>query len=272
MLSALTHNAPERIACDDRLPCVDLWPLTVSDYHALARNGILAKGDPVELIEGCLVRQNATQRIPQPDDLSIWCDVRTRDGVWRLPIWRLTVAQYHEMLRIGILKSGESVELIEGLLVRKMTKGTAHTFACFQLRQAAELVIGKQLHVRIQEPITLDRSEPEPDLAIVLGGPGDYLKSHPGPTSVVLVVEVAEASLTIDRTAKLAVYARNQIAEYWIVNLVDRCFEVYSLPTGPTEPPGFRQRLIYHLGDDVPFHIPNCAAGGVSVSEVIPIE
>jgi Uma2 family endonuclease len=44
------------------------------------------------------------------------------------------------------------------------------------------------------------------------------------------VVEVAEASLPLDRGLKAGVFARAGIPEYWIVNLVDRVLEVYRVP------------------------------------------
>ena len=44
------------------------------------------------------------------------------------------------------------------------------------------------------------------------------------------MVEVAEKSLTFDRTEKLNTYAGGGIPVYWIINLVDRQVEVYSGP------------------------------------------
>jgi Uma2 family endonuclease len=46
----------------------------------------------------------------------------------------------------------------------------------------------------------------------------------------VLIVEVAETSLKLDRLGKGGLYARAGIAEYWIVNLVDEVLEVYREP------------------------------------------
>ena len=87
--------------------------------------------------------------------------------------------------------------------------------------------------IRPQLPLALDdRSEPEPDLAVVRGEVRDYLKSHPGPEDTVLVVEVADSSLRYDQTEKLAAYARAEIPEYWILNLLDGVLEVYREPVG----------------------------------------
>jgi Uma2 family endonuclease len=82
--------------------------------------------------------------------------------------------------------------------------------------------------VRVQLPIALDpESEPEPDLAVVSGGPRDYTHH---PSRPALVVEVADPSLALDREHKGSLYARARLPEYWIVNLVGRVLEVYREP------------------------------------------
>jgi len=47
------------------------------------------------------------------------------------------------------------------------------------------------------------------------------------------VVEVAQSGLRIARGRKAAAYARAGLADYWIVNLVDRVLEVYREPARP---------------------------------------
>jgi Uma2 family endonuclease len=46
----------------------------------------------------------------------------------------------------------------------------------------------------------------------------------------VLIVEVADSSLALDRLRRGGLYARAGIADYWIVNLVDEVLEVYRDP------------------------------------------
>jgi len=66
--------------------------------------------------------------------------------------------------------------------------------------------------------------------------------SHPA-----LVIEVAESSLDFDRGQKGSLYARAGIADYWIVNLVDRVLEVYRDPAPDASAPygwGYRSRNV----------------------------
>src|SRR5262249_42954511 len=84
-------------------------------------------------------------------------------------------------------------------------------------------------------------SEPEPDVVVVHGPDSRYIDQHP--SKQLLVVEVAESSLVRDRVFKAGLYARADIAEYWIVNLVDEVLEVYRQPAkAPSRPYGWKYR------------------------------
>ena len=120
-------------------------------------------------------------------------------------IWPLSVRHYHEMIRSGILTAGDPVELLEGLLVVKMAKNPRHTAATQAVRRAVERLLPAGWHVRARDPITLADSEPEPDVAVVRGGPERYEDRHPGPRDVGLVIETADASLERDRRTKVRV-------------------------------------------------------------------
>jgi Uma2 family endonuclease len=50
------------------------------------------------------------------------------------------------------------------------------------------------------------------------------------PRTAMLILEIADASLGFDRLAKKALYARNGIPEYWILNLTKGMLEVYRDP------------------------------------------
>jgi Uma2 family endonuclease len=65
-----------------------------------------------------------------------------------------------------------------------------------------------------------------------------YKDAHP--TTAVLIVEVAEASLTYDRTEKASLYAKAGIQDYWGLNLINRRLEVRRTPiVDSTQPFGF---------------------------------
>jgi Uma2 family endonuclease len=90
-------------------------------------------------------------------------------------------------------------------------------------------VLGQTLSLRVQGPLTLtEESEPEPDLAVVRAE--DEASDERHPATALLVIEVAEESLSKDRGIKAQLYARAGIPEYWIVNLPRQTVEVHTSP------------------------------------------
>ena len=63
---------------------------------------------------------------------------------------------------------------------------------------------------------------------MVPGRPRHYLHAHP--SRPVLIVEVADTSLALDRLRKGGLYARAGVTDYWVVNLIDEVLEVYREP------------------------------------------
>ena len=125
----------------------------------------------------------------------------------------------------------DRIELLDGLLVAREPQGGRHATVVGLVRVAIERAFGRAYHVREEKPLALDeQSEPEPDVVVVPGRLRDYLTAHP--SRPVLVVEVADTSLALDRLRKGRLYARAGIADYWIVNLIDDVLEVYRDP-GP---------------------------------------
>ena len=112
-------------------------------------------------------------------------------------------------------------------------------------------------------------SEPEPDLAVVRRDVRERLGRHPSPDDVALVVEVAETSLRRDRY-KCEIYGKAGIPVYWIVNLPDRQIEVYSDPTGPDGPPGYRRRDDYRVDQAVPLVMDRQELERIRVSDLLP--
>jgi Uma2 family endonuclease len=195
---------------------------------------------------------------------------RQPPGVPSEPIWRLSVEQYHEMARAGILTRDDRVELLEGWLVAKMTKHPPHVIATGQIHDALRGIIPDGWYVTKEDPVTTLDSEPEPDLAVIRGTRRDYSVCHPGPHDVALVVEVADTSLPRDQTFKKGIYARAQFPLYWLVNLPEARIEVYSDPRAPSPQADYRQRQDYGPPDAVPLVIDGREVGRLAVRELLP--
>jgi Uma2 family endonuclease len=191
-------------------------------------------------------------------------------GIPPEPVLPLSVLQYHEMTRTGILESGAPFELLEGWLAKKMTKDPPHTLSHGCTFDALSALVGLGWHVRKEDPVTTDDSEPEPDVSIVRGRRRDYADRHPGPADVALLIEVADASLARDRGWKKRLYAAARIPVYWIVNLVDRQVEVCTEPSGPCHRPDYSVTDVYRAGQSVPVVLDGHLVGQVAVEELLP--
>jgi Uma2 family endonuclease len=144
--------------------------------------------------------------------------------------YRLSVERYEAMVQAGILTKADRLELIEGMLVEKMTKGRRHSRGSGHARRAIEAVLPQGWHLEVEVPVRLPmrQSMPEPDLFVARGDIDDYVDVDPGPPDVALVVEVSDTTLAADR-ALAPTYLGGGIPEYWLVNLEGGCLEVYRL-------------------------------------------
>src|SRR6516225_11328145 len=148
---------------------------------------------------------------------------------------RWTREEYYQMGELGLFH-GQRVELIEGEIMVLSPQNWRHTSTVARVGEALHRVLGTGLWVRMQFPLNLSTSDPEPDISVVAGRIEDY-RDHP--TTALLIVEVSETTLAYDRTRKASLYARAGIADYWIVNLVNNQLEVRrDLRPDPTQPYG----------------------------------
>lgn len=141
---------------------------------------------------------------------------------------RWTRNEYYRMAELGFFE-GKRVELIKGEIIEMSPMKSAHATAISLAVEVLGKIFNKGFVNRTQLPMSLGKTdEPEPDVAVVEGKVRDFSESHPKVAS--LIIEVSETTLKYDRTEKASLYAENKIEDYWILNLKDRCLEVYRRP------------------------------------------
>ena len=183
------------------------------------------------------------------------------------PLYRLSLEQYEAMVESGVFTARDRFHLINGFLVAKMTQNPPHSTADELCGKVLDRVIPEGWHVRSAKPIRLPDqvSKPEPDRCVVRGTIRDYSHRSPGSADVALIVEVSDSSLGDDR--KLArIYGASGIAVYWIVNLVDRQVEVYTLPY----PDGYHSRQDFAPGQLLAVVIDGAEVGRIGVADILP--
>lgn len=141
------------------------------------------------------------------------------------------VDEFHRMGASNLFE-GERVELVEGEVVSMAPKGSRHAACVTRLNHQIVAGLPQSFLVRVQDPLVLsEKTEFEPDIAIVRSKPDFYAGAHPTATDVVLVIEVAETSIRYDREVKLPLYAQAGVPEVWLVDLQNRVVSVHSAPS-----------------------------------------
>jgi len=146
---------------------------------------------------------------------------------------RLTISDYHRMGEVGILHEDARVELIDGELIDRAPIGSRHAGTVLQLSRVLIFAVGGRAYVSTQNPVLLgEHSEPQPDIALLRPRDDFYKSTHPRPDDVLLIVEVADASLRYDREIKIPLYARHGIPEVWLVDVENAQFSIFLTPGG----------------------------------------
>lgn len=181
----------------------------------------------------------------------------------KLRLW--TVEEYHRMAEAGIFSTDERVELLEGKIIWMIAKGTAHRSAVGRTDKLLQNRLGNRAWISIQDPIQLnERSEPEPDIAVVKVDPLDYADHHPTPAEVYLIIEVADSSLKLDCETKAKAYSQAEIIDYWVLDVVNRQLHVFR----EASQEGYQSQVI--LGEDAtisPLTFPELQ---IIISEMLP--
>ena len=135
------------------------------------------------------------------------------------------IETYHRLGATGILP--RNTELIHGVVVNKMTISPKHSKVVTKLGHILAKAFSEDFIVRQEKPITIEDSEPEPDISAVEGSYDDFGDKHP--ETAAFVVEVAVSSLE-DDLYKADIYATANISTYWILGLQNNKIEVFQKP------------------------------------------
>jgi len=174
-----------------------------------------------------------------------------------------TREDYEQLIADGYFRPGERVELVDGVIYEMPQQKGYHAEGVTLVDYALRSILPEGVFIRVQMPLALGiDSEPEPDIAVVRGRPGDYSPEHP--TTAELVIEVADSSLYHDRKRKGSLYARVGIPEFWLLNLVKRRLEVYRDPKDGA----YASRAVRGAGDTVsPLSRPDAT---IAVASLLP--
>jgi len=161
---------------------------------------------------------------------------------------RFTVDEYHRMWDADLFSGDKRFELIRGDILEMPNGRPQHSSRVNRLTHLFTRRLGDSIIVSVQNPFTIDTySEPVPDVSILKPRADFYAKGHPLPEDVLLLIEIAQATLRFDTWIKGPLYAEAGIAEYWIVNVAEDVLEVRSEPVNGR----YSRHDVYKRGDKV---------------------
>ena len=230
------------------------YRFSVDQYHRMIDAGVLTRAHHVQLIEGLVI------------DFDCMDESRPHGETYRF-----SVDQYHRMIEAGVLTRDDRVQLIEGKVVMMNPIGPTHSSVVQCILGELQPMFSTRWHVRVQQPLSLSHSEPEPDLAIVRGVPRDYFDRHPSVSDAAIVIEVAHSSANLDRGEKLSLYAAAGIAEYWIVDLGSRQIEIHREPQPDAAGKSLSQSVVtIPANGRAPVMLDGRMVGDFLVADVLP--
>jgi len=159
---------------------------------------------------------------------------------------RFTVEEYHRMGEAGILPEDSRIELVTGDIVVREPIGSRHAGTVNRLNRLWTSRLAERAVVQVHNPIELPKedSEPQPDVTLLRPRADFYATAHPLADDVLLLIEVADSTLAVDRRVRMPLYARAAIREAWILDLTADRVEVYRAPTAR----GYQQVVTFERG------------------------
>lgn len=186
------------------------------------------------------------------------------DGIKRRLI---TVAEYDKMIEHGILNKYDRVELLNGVLIEKMSKGPKHAALNDSIGDWFREKLGDKAYIRLQNPIVLDDlSQPEPDIVLAKPPRQTYFERHPHPEDIFLVLEISDTTISFDRNTKATAYAKAGIIQYLLLNLQNQTIEDYREPAED----GYQSKQTYKTGQS--FKLVVFPEIEVKLEEMLPSE
>jgi Uma2 family endonuclease len=143
--------------------------------------------------------------------------------------YKWSIEEWHDLVDSGVL-AGKRVELLEGEIIAMSPEGIPHRNTNHKVVKYLRKLLNSVAEVYESHPITLDNSEPEPDIAIVHLPESIYNTHHPYPQDIYWLIEISNETLVKDLEQKTITYARNGIVEYWVIDLKNSKLIVHTQP------------------------------------------
>ncbi len=145
---------------------------------------------------------------------------------------RFSLPEYERLIETGFFGADERLELVDGQIVPMNPIGVRHAACVTRLNALLGRRLAARAIVSVQNPLAIDDlHEFQPDIAVLHPRADYYAGSRPTAADTMLVVEVADTTVTYDRSVKVPRYAAAGVAEVWVADLQRDVIMVYQAPT-----------------------------------------
>ena len=180
---------------------------------------------------------------------------------------QITVKQYDSMIKNGIFDENDKIELLNGVIIEKMPKGTKHSSTTYRVAKKFFKIFDEIAIVRNQDPIWLNEfSEPEPDIVLAILKDDEYETTYPTPNEILLILEVSDTTLSYNRNDKCLAYSKAGIRQYLLLNVQDKTIEDYREPSAD----GYQSKQTFRAGQT--FNLVAFPENTFKVEDFLPIE
>ncbi len=161
---------------------------------------------------------------------------------------RITVDEYYRMAEVGLLDPEARVELIDGEIIDMPPIGDAHMATVDRMNELLFQSVGQRAIVRCQGALQLgDYSAPQPDFTLLERREDFYATRRAQAFDTLLMIEVSDSTLKYDTGRKMALYARHEVPELWVVDIPNARMHRFRRPAGE----GYLERSILEAPDSL---------------------
>jgi Uma2 family endonuclease len=160
-----------------------------------------------------------------------------------------TIDEYQHMIACGAFVGPREkrLELIRGVLRMMSPQGAEHGEVVAKLNDWSHDAVDRQrVKIRVQSSVEIPASDSQPEPDLVWAEPRPYARQLPGPRDILLLIEVADSSLSFDLREKRQLYCDAGIRDYWVIDIPGRAVHVFRDPCRE----GYRTHQTYSVSDE----------------------
>ena len=144
---------------------------------------------------------------------------------------RFTVDEFERIAETGIFGDDARLELLDGEIIEMTPVGSRHIGCVAWVESYLKSRFGSSAIFLSQSPVRmLGSHRPMPDVTVLLPRADWYTTALATPADILLLVEVADSTVLLDRNEKRRTYAMAEVPEYWVVDIAHNTVVVHRSP------------------------------------------